>query len=105
MRLGADPTVKFAGRNFAAKRVTLKMIAETAESPFNTYKNSGLPPGPICTPSIKTLDAVLNVAKTDYLYFCAKPDFSGYHAFATTDAEHLKNARAYQRALDSLKIK
>ncbi|MFT3948101.1 MAG: endolytic transglycosylase MltG [Agriterribacter sp.] len=105
MRLGADPTVKFAGRNFAAKRVTLKMITETAESPYNTYKNAGLPPGPICTPSVKTLDAVLNVAKTDYLYFCAKPDFSGYHAFAATDAEHLKNARAYQKALDSLKIK
>ncbi|MCC6287881.1 MAG: endolytic transglycosylase MltG, partial [Chitinophagaceae bacterium] len=102
MRLGADPTVKFAGRNFAAKRVTLKMITETAESPYNTYKNAGLPPGPICTPSVKTLDAVLNVAKTDYLYFCAKPDFSGYHAFAATDAEHLKNARAYQKALDSL---
>ncbi|PVD51345.1 endolytic transglycosylase MltG [Terrimonas sp.] len=105
MKLGADPTVKFAGRNFAAKRVTLKMIAETAGSPFNTYKNAGLPPGPICTPSVKTIDAVLNVVKTDYLYFCAKPDFSGYHAFAATDAEHLKNARAYQKALDSLKIK
>lgn len=105
MRLGADPTIKFAGRNFAAKRVTLKMIAETAESPYNTYRNSGLPPGPICTPSVKTLDAVLNVAKTDYLYFCAKADFSGYHAFAATDIEHLKNARAYQKALDSLKIK
>lgn len=105
MRLGADPTVKFAGRNFAAKRVTLKMIAETAESPYNTYRNSGLPPGPICTPSVKTLDAVLNIAKTDYLYFCAKADFSGYHSFAATDIEHLKNARAYQKALDSLKIK
>jgi len=105
MQLGADPTVKFAGRNFAAKRVTLKMIAETASSPYNTYRNTGLPPGPICTPSVKTIDAVLNVAKTDYLYFCAKDDFSGYHAFAATDAEHLKNARAYQKALDRLKIK
>lgn len=105
MRLGADPTIKFAGRNFAAKRVTLKMIAETAESPYNTYRNYGLPPGPICTPSVKTLDAVLNAEKTNYLYFCAKADFSGYHAFAATDAEHLKNARAYQKALDSLKIK
>lgn len=105
MRLGADPTVKFAGRNFAAKRITLKMIVETAESPYNTYRNAGLPPGPICTPSAKTIDAVLNVAKTDYLYFCAKADFSGYHSFASTDAEHLKNARAYQKALDSLKIK
>ncbi len=105
MRLGADPTVKFAARNFAAKRITLKMISESAESPYNTYKNSGLPPGPICTPSVKTLDAVLNAASTSYLYFCAKADFSGYHSFASTNEEHLKNARAYQKALDSLKIK
>jgi UPF0755 protein len=105
MRLGADPTVKFAARNFAARRVTLKMISESAESPYNTYRNAGLPPGPICTPSVKTIDAVLNAASTSYLYFCAKADFSGYHSFAATSAEHLKNARAYQKALDSLKIK
>lgn len=105
MRLGADPTVKFAARNFAAKRITLKMIGESAGSPYNTYRNAGLPPGPICTPSVKTLDAVLNAAKTDYIYFCAKADFSGYHSFAATNEEHLKNARAYQKALDSLKIK
>lgn len=105
MPLGADPTVKFATRNFAAKRVTLKMISESAGSPYNTYRNAGLPPGPICTPSIKTIDATLNAAATNYLYFCAKPDFSGYHAFAATHAEHFKNARAYQKALDRLKIK
>ena len=105
MRLGADPTIKFAARDFAARRVTLKMISETSESPYNTYRNGGLPPGPICTPSIKTIDAVLSTEPTNYLYFCAKPDFSGYHAFAETDAEHLKNARAYQKALDSLQIK
>ena len=105
MPLGADPTVKFATRNFAAKRVTLKMISQSAGSPYNTYRNAGLPPGPICTPSIKTIDATLNATTTDYLYFCAKPDFSGYHAFAVTDAEHFKNARAYQKALDRLKIK
>ncbi|MBX3255261.1 MAG: endolytic transglycosylase MltG [Chitinophagaceae bacterium] len=105
MLLGADPTVKYAARNFAAKRVTKKMIDESAGSPYNTYRNAGLPPGPICTPSIKTIDAVLNAANTDYLYFCAKADFSGYHAFAATNAEHLKNARAYWKALDSLKIK
>ncbi|PWU02311.1 MAG: endolytic transglycosylase MltG [Bacteroidetes bacterium] len=105
MRLGADPTIKFAARDFAARRVTLKMISETSESPYNTYRNAGLPPGPICTPSIKTIDAILSTEPTNYLYFCAKPDFSGYHAFAETDAEHLKNARAYQKALDSLQIR
>ena len=105
MRLGADPTVKFASGDFAARRVTFRMIDESSESPYNTYKNPGLPPGPICTPSIETIDAVLSATDTDYLYFCAKPDFSGYHSFAATDAEHLKNARAYQRALDSLQIK
>lgn len=105
MLLGADPTVKYAARNFAAKRVTKKMIDESAASPYNTYRNAGLPPGPICTPSIKTIDAVLNANNTDYLYFCARADFSGYHAFAATNAEHLKNARAYWKALDSLKIK
>ncbi|MBX2925192.1 MAG: endolytic transglycosylase MltG [Chitinophagaceae bacterium] len=105
MLLGADPTVKYAARNFAARRVTKKMIDESAASPYNTYRNAGLPPGPICTPSVKTIDAVLNAADTNYLYFCARSDFSGYHAFAATDAEHLKNARAYWKALDSLKIK
>lgn len=105
MPLGADPTIKFASRNFAAKRVTLKMISESAGSPYNTYKNKGLPPGPICTPSIKTIDATLDAAATNYLYFCAKPDFSGYHVFAATDAEHFRNARAYQNALNRLKIK
>lgn len=105
MFLGADPTVKYALRNFAAKRVNLNMISESAESPYNTYRNKGLPPGPICTPSVKTIDAVLNAASTNYLYFCAKADFSGYHAFATTNAEHLKNAREYQKALNRLQIK
>ncbi len=105
MPLGADPTIKFASRNFAARRVTLKMISESAESPYNTYKNKGLPPGPICTPSVKTIDATLDAAATNYLYFCAKPDFSGYHAFAVTDTEHFRNARAYQKALNRLKIK
>lgn len=105
MFLGADPTIKYALRNFAAKRVNLKMISESAESPYNTYRNKGLPPGPICTPSVKTIDAVLNAATTDYLYFCARADFSGYHAFAATNAEHLKNAREYQKALNRLQIK
>ncbi len=105
MPLGADPTIKFATRNFAAKRVTFKMIEETAGNPYNTYRNKGLPPGPICTPAIKTIEAVLNAATTNYLYFCAKDDFSGYHSFASTYQEHMVNARAYQRALNRLNIK
>lgn len=105
MPLGADPTIKFATRNFAAKRVTFKMIDESAANPYNTYRNKGLPPGPICTPSIKTIDGVLNAASTDYLYFCAKEDFSGYHSFASNYQEHMINARAYQRALNRLNIK
>ncbi len=105
MPLGADPTIKYAIRDFAARRVTLKMITQSASSPYNTYKNKGLPPGPICTPSIKTIDATLDAATTSYLYFCAKADFSGYHSFATTESEHFKNARAYQKALNRLNIK
>jgi UPF0755 protein len=105
MSLSADPTVKFALRNFGLKRITLKHIRESASSPYNTYTNKGLPPGPICTPSIKTLDAVISPAQTDYLFFCARPDFSGYHSFASNETDHFKNARLYQRALDSLLIK
>ena len=71
-------------------------------SPFNTYQNPGLPPGPICTPSIKTIDAVLNAPPTNYIYFVAKPDFNGLSNFASTYAEHLVYAKAYQQALDSL---
>ncbi len=105
MSLSADPTVKFALRNFGLKRITLKHIRESASSPYNTYTNKGLPPGPICTPSIKTLDAVISPAQTDYLFFCARPDFSGYHSFASNETDHFRNARLYQRALDSLLIK
>lgn len=105
MNLGADPTVKFAVGDFTLKRILFVHINSTASSPYNTYRNKGLPPGPICTPSETTLDAVLNPAATDYLFFCAKPNGNGYHAFAATDTEHLKNARAYQQWLDSLNIR
>ena len=105
MRLSADPTIKFALRNFALKRITLKQINACEESPYNTYKVYGLPPGPISTPSEKSIDAVLNMANTDYLFFCAKADFSGYHSFASNEQDHFKNAREYQHALDSLLIK
>ncbi len=98
MRLQADPTVKFALRNFGLKRIYEKHL--TVESPYNTYRNAGLPPGPICTPSLETIDAVLNSPATNYLYFVAKSDFSGRHVFSETYEEHLKNAREFQQALD-----
>jgi UPF0755 protein len=98
MRLAADPTVKFALRRFDLKRVYEKYLL--VESPYNTYQNAGLPPGPICTPSMESLDAVLNAPETKYYYFVAKPDFSGYSNFAETFQEHIKNAKEYQKALD-----
>lgn len=99
MRLQADPTVKFAVGDFTLRRITGVHLQTL--SPYNTYLNSGLPPGPICTPSKKTLDAVLNSPSTDYIYFCAKEDFSGYHRFASNYNDHMKNARLYQQALDA----
>ena len=98
MRLSADPTVKFALRRFDLRRVYEKYLL--IESPYNTYLNAGLPPGPICTPSIESMDAVLNAPQTNYFYFVAKPDFSGYSNFAETYTEHIKNAKEYQKALD-----
>jgi UPF0755 protein len=98
MRLAADPTVKFALRRFDLKRVYEKYLL--VESPYNTYLNAGLPPGPICTPSMESMDAVLNAPETKFYYFVAKPDFSGYSNFAETYKEHLKNAKEYQKALD-----
>jgi UPF0755 protein len=98
MNLGADPTVKFALRNFALKRIYEKHLA--VESPYNTYRVKGLPPGPICTPSLATLDQVLNAPKTDYLFFVAKKDFSEGHVFTSNYQEHLKYAREYQQALN-----
>ncbi len=100
MRLAADPTIKFAMKNFELKRIYIKYL--NYPSPYNTYLNAGLPPGPICTPSIKTIDAVLNMPETNYLFFGARSDFSGYSDFATTYSEHLIYAKAYQQALDSL---
>lgn len=105
MSLGADPTVKFAVGDFSIKRVLFGHINSTASSPYNTYRNKGLPPGPICTPSETTIDAVLNAAQTDYLFFCAKPNGNGYHAFASNDIDHAKNAKVYQQWLDSLNIR
>jgi len=103
MRLAADPTVKFAMRDFGMKRIYNKYLL--FQSPYNTYLNPGLPPGPICTPSAKTIDAVLNSPSTSYLYFVAKPELNGFSNFATTYEEHMKYAKAYRLALDSLMMK
>lgn len=100
MKLEADPTVKYAMRDFGLKRILYGHLAYP--SPYNTYQNKGLPPGPICTPSAETIDAVLDAPTTDYIFFVAKPDFNGYSNFAATYAEHLKFAKEYQLALDEL---
>ena len=101
--LQADPTVKFALGDPTRKRILNKDLE--VNSPYNTYKHAGLPPGPIRIPSKQAIESVLNYAKHDYLYMCAKEDFSGTHNFAKTLSEHNANAKKYQNALNKLKIK
>lgn len=103
MLLQADPTVKYAVGDFAIKRVMYKHLQ--TESPYNTYLNKGLPPTAICLPEISSLKAVLNYQKHNYMFFCAKEDFSGYHNFAVTPNEHYRNAERYKNALNKLGIK
>ncbi|MBE6261192.1 MAG: endolytic transglycosylase MltG [Prevotella sp.] len=103
MPLQADPTIKFALKQFELKRIWQKLLR--TDSPYNTYMNEGLPPGPIKIASIKGIDAVLNAVDHDYLYMCAKEDFSGTHNFATTYKDHLKNAARYAKALNDRGIK
>jgi len=103
MPLQADPTIKFALNDFGIRRIYRNMLA--VNSPYNTYKNTGLPPGPIKIPSIAGVDAVLNHAHHNYLYMCAKEDFSGTHNFAVTYDEHLSNAERYSKALNARGIK
>jgi UPF0755 protein len=100
--LQADPTVIFANNDFTVKRVTNSLLR--VDSRYNTYKYAGLPPGPIMMPSINAIDAVLNREKNDYIYMCAKEDFSGYHNFAVTVQEHERNAKKYRDALNKRNI-
>ena len=103
MPLQADPTIKFAMKRFELRRIYHDMLFY--DSPYNTYRNTGLPPGPIKVASIKGIDAVLNRVDHDFLYMCAKEDFSGTHNFAKTYSEHLKNAARYSKALNERGIK
>lgn len=102
MLLQADPTVIFAAKDTSVRRVTSALLA--IDSPYNTYKYKGLTPGPICIPPVSAIDAVLNFIPHNYIYFCAKEDFSGYHNFAATIEQHLVNARKYQSELNKRKI-
>jgi UPF0755 protein len=95
--LQADPTLVFAVGDFSLKRVL--EIHKEVDSPYNTYKYAGLPPGPVNMPEIASIDAVLDYQKSDYLYMCAKEDFSGYHNFSSDYNEHMRNAARYQNAL------
>jgi UPF0755 protein len=103
MMLQADPTVVFAVGDFSIRRVLKKHLA--FESPYNTYKNTGLPPGPIYMPSIKSIDAVLSPQEHSYLYFCAKPGYNSEHLFAKTVREHERNADKYRSWLNKERIK
>lgn len=103
MPLQADPTIKFAWKKFDLKRIYNNLLY--IKSPYNTYKNIGLPPGPIRIPSVEGIDAVLNYVHHPYMYMCAKEDFSGTHNFAKTYAEHMQNAKRYSEALNKHGIK
>ncbi|MBO0937028.1 endolytic transglycosylase MltG [Fibrella sp. HMF5335] len=102
IKLEADPTVIFANNDFTIRRVLNRHLS--FDSPYNTYRYSGLPPGPINLPPPGAIDAVLNPEQHDYLFFVAKADFSGYHTFSRNMAEHMANARIYQQALNQRKI-
>jgi UPF0755 protein len=102
MPFQADPTLKFANKNYDAQRVY--DIDKEINSPYNTYKYKGLPPGPICLVNQQSIDATLNYSKHNFIFFCAKPQLNGLSDFSTTYEQHRKFASAYQRAMDKLNI-
>ncbi|MCB0508181.1 MAG: endolytic transglycosylase MltG [Chitinophagales bacterium] len=104
MPLQADPTVLYALKRLGVSRRVLHIDLKI-QSPYNTYIHKGLPPGPICLPELKSIDETLDAEEHDYLYFCAKEDFSGYSNFAATWQEHQANARKYQQALNERNIR
>lgn len=103
MRLQADPTVKFAVGDFTLRRIRGEHLKKS--SPYNTYMVAGLPPGPIRVPTASAMDDVLNAPQHNYIYMCAKEDFSGYHNFAVDYATHQANARRYQQELNRRNIR
>ncbi|MDO9001753.1 MAG: endolytic transglycosylase MltG [Bacteroidota bacterium] len=98
MLLQADPTLKFANKNFDVQRVLA--VDKEIDSPYNTYKYKGLPPGPICLVSIQAIDAVLNHTKHNFIFFCAKPELNGFSDFSVSYEQHQKYAAAYQKAMN-----
>jgi UPF0755 protein len=103
MKLESDPTIIFAENDYTIHRVLSRYL--TINSPYNTYMHTGLPPGPINMPSVNAINSVLDYRRSDYIYMCAKEDFSGYHNFATNMADHLVNAHKYQEALNERNIR
>lgn len=103
MKLQVDPTARYASGDFDVKRI--RSSYTKIDSPYNTYIYKGLPPGPICMPNPSTIDLVLDFEENDYLFYCAKADGSGYHAFAKSDVEHARNAAAYHRFLNRIGIR
>ncbi|MDE7005101.1 MAG: endolytic transglycosylase MltG, partial [Alistipes sp.] len=101
--LQADPTVKYAMQDFSLRRILYRHLKYP--SPYNTYINRGLPPSPICMPGKDAIEAVLGFEEHDYIFFCARPEFDGYHNFARTLREHNANARAYSAELNRRNIK
>ena len=101
--LQADPTIIFAWNDYSMKRVYNKHTR--INSPYNTYKNTGLPPGPICLPSISSIISVLNYSKHNYMFFCARDDLSGFHVYSVTLDEHNRNAKKYRSAISKLNIR
>ncbi|HXA02111.1 MAG TPA: endolytic transglycosylase MltG [Cytophagaceae bacterium] len=102
MKLESDPTALFASNKTSARRVYNKHTA--VKSPYNTYLNKGLPPGPICLPPAQVVDAVLDYDDHDFIYFCAKEDSSGTHNFAASYEEHKINAENYRKYLNKKRI-